>query len=144
MSKIFEKYFQMDNLIDKMGYRSHFLHQIVAIPQNLWHKKQAWSLFYPLEPSCCKRQQKKSQPRNWFEELGTSEGSKWYQIGPKRACHLGSIWYRLEPSETSPIWLFPIAVSWLRLFLAGSYSKTTLALYCEKWPKMTLFMSAGK
>ena len=32
MSKIFEKYFQMDNLIDRMGYRSHFLHQIVATP----------------------------------------------------------------------------------------------------------------
>ena len=24
MSKIFEKYFQIDNLIDKMDYRSHF------------------------------------------------------------------------------------------------------------------------
>ena len=30
MNKIFEKYFQMDNLIDRMGYRSHFLHQIVT------------------------------------------------------------------------------------------------------------------
>ena len=32
MSKIFEKYFQMDNLIDRMGYRSHFLQQIFATP----------------------------------------------------------------------------------------------------------------
>ena len=40
MSKIFEKYFQMDNLIDRMGYRSHFLHQIVATPQNLSHKRR--------------------------------------------------------------------------------------------------------
>ena len=31
-SKIFEKYFQMDNLIDRRGYRSQFLHQIVATP----------------------------------------------------------------------------------------------------------------
>ena len=35
MSKIFEKFFQMDSLIDRMGYRSHFLHQIVVTPQNL-------------------------------------------------------------------------------------------------------------
>ena len=35
MSKCFEKYFQMDNLIDRMGYRSNFLHQIVVTPQNL-------------------------------------------------------------------------------------------------------------
>ena len=38
-----------------------------------------------LEPSCCKKQQKKSQPRNWFGELGTSGGSERYQIGPKWA-----------------------------------------------------------
>ena len=36
-----------------------------------------------LEPSCCKKRQKKSQPRNWFEKLGTSEGSEWYQIDPQ-------------------------------------------------------------
>jgi hypothetical protein len=35
MSKVFEKYFQMDNLIDEMGYGYNFLHQIVATPQNL-------------------------------------------------------------------------------------------------------------
>ena len=29
MSRIFEKYFQMDNLIDRMSYRSHFLQQIL-------------------------------------------------------------------------------------------------------------------
>ena len=29
-----------------------------------------------LEPSCCKKRQKKSQPRNWFGEQGTSEGSE--------------------------------------------------------------------
>ena len=32
LDKKFEKYFQMDNLNDRMGYRSQFLHQIVAIP----------------------------------------------------------------------------------------------------------------
>ena len=36
-----------------------------------------------LEPSCCKKRQKKSQSRNWFGELGTSEGSEWSQIDPK-------------------------------------------------------------
>ena len=30
MVKIFEKYFLMDSFIDRRGYRSHFLHQIVA------------------------------------------------------------------------------------------------------------------
>ena len=30
--KIFENYFLMDSFIDKRGYISHFLHQIVAIP----------------------------------------------------------------------------------------------------------------
>ena len=34
-NKSFEEYFQMENLINRMGYRSHFLHQIVATPQNL-------------------------------------------------------------------------------------------------------------
>ena len=49
MSKLFKKCFQMDNyLLDRMGYRRHFLHQIVATPQNLWYKKQGCSLFYPL------------------------------------------------------------------------------------------------
>ena len=28
--KKFEKYFQMENLIDRRDYKSHFLHQIVA------------------------------------------------------------------------------------------------------------------
>ena len=32
LDKKFEKYFQMDNLIDRRGYRSQFLHQIVATP----------------------------------------------------------------------------------------------------------------
>ena len=36
-----------------------------------------------LELSCCKKRQKKSQPRNWFGELGTSEGAEWYQIDHK-------------------------------------------------------------
>ena len=36
-----------------------------------------------LELSCCKQQQKKSQPRNWFGEKGMSESSGWYKIGPK-------------------------------------------------------------
>ena len=27
------------------------------------------------EPSCCKKLQKKFQPRNWFGEMGTSEPS---------------------------------------------------------------------
>ena len=35
MSKSFEKYFLMDNLMVRMGYRGYFLHQIVATPQNL-------------------------------------------------------------------------------------------------------------
>ena len=39
--------------------------------------------FPNLELSCCKKQQKKSKPRNWFGEYGTSEGSEWYQIDPK-------------------------------------------------------------
>ena len=38
-----------------------------------------------IEPSCCKKLQKKSQPRSWLGEKGTSEGSEWYQIGPKWA-----------------------------------------------------------
>ena len=38
-----------------------------------------------LEPSCCKKRQKKSQPRNWFEEQGVSKDSEWYQISPKFA-----------------------------------------------------------
>ena len=45
-------YYQMDNLIDTMGYRNNFLHQIVAKPQNLWHKKQGCNLFYPLALYC--------------------------------------------------------------------------------------------
>ena len=36
-----------------------------------------------LEPSCCKKRPKKYQPRNWFGEQGTSEGSEGYQIDPK-------------------------------------------------------------
>jgi hypothetical protein len=36
-----------------------------------------------LEPFCCKKWQKKSQPRNWFREYGPSEGSECYQIDPK-------------------------------------------------------------
>jgi hypothetical protein len=32
LSKMFEKYFQINNFIDRKGYRSHFLHQIVATP----------------------------------------------------------------------------------------------------------------
>ena len=31
--KIFEKYFLMDSFIDRRGYRSHFLDQIVATPK---------------------------------------------------------------------------------------------------------------
>ena len=30
-----KQYFQMDNLIDRMGFRSHFLHQMVAKSQNI-------------------------------------------------------------------------------------------------------------
>ena len=30
--KVFGKYFQLDKLIDRRGYKSHFLHQIVATP----------------------------------------------------------------------------------------------------------------
>ena len=33
-----------------------------------------------IEPSCCKKQQNTSQPRNWFGKQGTSER---YQIDPK-------------------------------------------------------------
>ena len=36
-----------------------------------------------LEPSCCKKWQKKSQTRNWLGEQGRSERSELYQIGPK-------------------------------------------------------------
>ena len=32
LSKIFEKYFLVDNFINKRGYRCHFLHQIVDTP----------------------------------------------------------------------------------------------------------------
>ena len=32
MVKIFEKYFLMDSFIDRMGYRSHLLHLVVATP----------------------------------------------------------------------------------------------------------------
>ena len=35
-----------------------------------------------LEPSYCKKRQKKSRARNWFGEQGTPEGSEWYQIDP--------------------------------------------------------------
>ena len=38
-----------------------------------------------IEPVSCKKQQKKSQPRNWFGESRTSEGSEWYQFGPLSA-----------------------------------------------------------
>ena len=38
---------------------------------------------WKLEPSCCKKCQKKFQPRNWFKEYGTSEGSEWYQMDSK-------------------------------------------------------------
>ena len=50
--KKFEKYFQIDNLIDRRGYRSHFLHQIVATSLNLQNKKQGFSQFYPLALYC--------------------------------------------------------------------------------------------
>ena len=50
-----------------------------------------------LEPSCCKKWQEKSQPRNWFREVGLSEGFEWYQIDPPT--HLGPTWYHLEPSD---------------------------------------------
>ena len=33
-----------------------------------------------LEPSCCKKRQKKSQARYWFEEKGTSEDSVYYLL----------------------------------------------------------------
>ena len=39
----------------------------------------SWSL---LEPICCKKRQKTP---NQETGLGTSEGSEWYQIGPKWA-----------------------------------------------------------
>ena len=48
MVKFFKNYFQMDSFIDRGGYRSHFLHQSVATPQNLQGKKQVCSLFYSL------------------------------------------------------------------------------------------------
>ena len=32
LSKMFEKYFQMNNFINKRGYRHHYFHQIVATP----------------------------------------------------------------------------------------------------------------
>ena len=46
----------MDNTIDRMGYRSHFLHQGVATPKNLQNKKQGFSQFYPLALYCEKWQ----------------------------------------------------------------------------------------
>ena len=53
-----------------------------------------------LEPSCCKKQQKKSQPRDWFGKKVTSEGSEWYQIGPKWvSAYLEPILYYLEASD---------------------------------------------
>ena len=54
--KKFEKYFQMENLIDRRDYKSHFLHQIVATPQNLQNKKQGFSQFYTLALYCEKWQ----------------------------------------------------------------------------------------
>ena len=32
LTKIFEKYFQMNNFIERRSFRSKFLHQIVATP----------------------------------------------------------------------------------------------------------------
>jgi hypothetical protein len=55
----------MDNLIDRMGYRSHFLHQIVAKPQNLGHQKQGCSLFYTLALYC-----EKTAKNDHFHEGG--------------------------------------------------------------------------
>ena len=46
----------MDNLIDRRGYRSHFLHQIVTTPEKLQNKKQGFSQFYSLALYCEKLQ----------------------------------------------------------------------------------------
>ena len=64
-----------------------------------------------LEPVCWKKWQKKTQPRNWFGELGTSRGSEWYQIDPK--------WLNDQSSIIRNLQMSPIhqSVSWLGLFL---------------------------
>ena len=60
---------------------------------NVWNKLinpiQEKNVF-SLESVFCKKRQKKSKPRNWFGEYGTSEGLdpegfEWYQSGPKWA-----------------------------------------------------------
>ena len=38
----------MENFINRSGYSSHFLYQIVATPQNLQNKKKGFSQFNPL------------------------------------------------------------------------------------------------
>ena len=69
--------------------------------------------YYYLEPVCSKKRQKKSKPRNWFGEWGTSEGFESFKIN-------------LVSLKTSRSPQFPKPFSWLGLFFAVSYSKPAL------------------
>ena len=71
--------------------------------------KYVWPLM--LEPSCCKRWQKKSQARNWFVE--------WYQIGPKWA------WVTTDPGLNH---LLRISLVSFRTFRCPLFSKQFLGL----------------
>ena len=84
-----------------------------------------------LEPVCSKKRPKKFKPKKWFGEYGTSEGSEWYQIGPKWAWatplsfRINLVSFRITRGP-----LFSKAVSRLGLFLATSYIKPALVPFC--------------
>ena len=42
----------MDNFIDRIGYKSHFLHLIVTTSHNIQNEKHGCSLFYSLNLYC--------------------------------------------------------------------------------------------
>ena len=80
-----------------------------------------------LEPSCCKNRQEMSQPINWFGDLGTSDFSEWYQIGPKWAWVTPLIikdqFCIIQNLHMSPI---PQTSFLVGTFFAASCSKTAL------------------
>ena len=110
--------------------------------KNVWIDSQRGCTKSPLQPVCCKKQQKKFLTSYWFLEMGTSEDSEWYKIDPGWSEEsLGLIYNQfgiIQVLQRSPILQIN---NWSGTFFAASYSKPALLVALLVYTSNSIFMT---